>query len=236
VSWNLSVRRNVVVPRTSIKLAAAVLTVGLAVSACGSTRLGAAAITSNDRITTGTLTAQVANLNSAYSADQAKGLKPQRPQSQAAQQVLTWLILFDVYNRMAAQHGIMVSLADQQKAESAYVAEAKANNLSVDEYWSAGGALPPDLLPQLYQAAAIEGALASKIDGGKTPKTTAGQSAVSSTISHYQCLAAKSLGINVNPQFGVYDYNAFDVVLTPPTLAADPTPSPTPTVRLTPPC
>jgi len=236
VSENLSVRRNVVVPRTSIKLAAAVVAVGLAVSACGSLRWGAAAITGNDRITTGTLTAQVANLNSAYSADKAKGVKPQRPQSQEAQQVLTWLILFDVYNKMAAQHGITVSLADQQKARAAYQAEAKSNNLSVDEYWSAGGALPPDLLPQLYQAAAIEGALADKIDGGKTPKTTAGQNAVDSKISHYQCLAAKNLGITVNPQYGVYDYSGFDVVLVPPTLAADPTPSSTPAVRQTPPC
>ena len=65
--------------RTSMQLAAAVLAGGLAVAACGeSLQLGAAATTGQSRITSVTLTNQVANLNAAYRADKHKGVKPQR--------------------------------------------------------------------------------------------------------------------------------------------------------------
>jgi hypothetical protein len=225
------------VPRTSMKLAAAVVAAGLAVSACSTTKMGAAAITGNGRITTGNLTAEVGNLNSAYAADRAKGVKPQRPASQEAQQVLTWLLLFKVYDKMASQHNISVTPAQAQQAKHTYETEASSQHLSLSEYWSAGAALPPDLLPQLYQAAAIGSALENKVDGGKTPKSSAGQSALASQLSHYQCLAAKDLNVDVNPQYGEYDFSDFNVVPAPPTLAADPTPSPTGTPPLlTPPC
>jgi hypothetical protein len=230
-------RRNIVVPRTSMKVAAAVVVAGLAASACSTTQMGAAAITGNSRISSATLASQVSNLNSAYATDKAKGISPQRPTSQETQQVLSWLILFRVYNQMAAQHGISVTNAQAQQAKSGYESQARQSGVSLDEYWSAGAALPPDLLPQLYQAAAIQTALEDRLDGGKTPTTTAGQNAISAQVSHQQCLAAKSLGVNVNPQFGEYDYNGFQVVPAPPTLAADPTPtaSSTPAV-LKPPC
>lgn len=230
-------RRNIVVPRTSMKLAAAVLAAGLALSACSTVKMGAAAITGSSRISSATLTSEVANLNSAYAANKAKGIKPQRPVSQETQQVLTWLILFKVYDKMAAQHGISVSAEQQEKAQSGYARAAKQSNVTLAQYWSAGGALPPNLLHQLYQAAAIQGVLTDRIDGGKTPTTSAGQAAITSTLSHYQCVAAKDLAVTVNPQYGKYDYNGFDVVIVPPTLAADPTPSPVATPPLlTPPC
>jgi peptidyl-prolyl cis-trans isomerase SurA len=220
-----------------MKLAAAVLAAGLAVSACSTTKMGAAALTGGGRITTGTLTAQVANLNSAYAQDQAKGVKPQNPTSQEAQQILHWLILFQIYDKMAAQHNVTVTPADQQSARTSATKAAASSNLSLDEYWSAGGALPPDLLPQVYQASAIENALVDQIDGGKSPTSAAAQAAVESKLSHYQCVAAKDLDINVNPQYGEYDYSNFSVVPAPSTLAADPTPSPTTSPPLlTPPC
>jgi hypothetical protein len=225
------------VPRTSMKLAAVVLVGGLAVSACSSIQMGAAAFTGSNRISTGYLTAQVANLDSAYAADKAKGIKPQRPRGQEAQQVLTWLILFNVYDKMASQHGISVSSTQQQRALAAYAAQAQTNHLTLDQYWSAGAALPPDLLPRLGQAAAIQTELANQIDGGKSPTSSAGQAAVSAKLSRYQCLAAKDLGVKINPQYGEFDYTGFQVVPAPPTLAADPTPSPTSTKPvLTPPC
>jgi hypothetical protein len=231
------VRRKVVVPRTSIKLAAAVVAAGLAASACSSTRMGAAAITNTSRITTGNLTAEVGNLNSAYSRDKGKGVKPQRPTSQETQQVLSWLILFQVYDKMAAQHNISVTPAQQEQQEKNYTDEASSYKMNPAEFWSAYGALPPDLLPQFYQAAAIGAALQGQADGGKSPSSAAGKSALQSTLTHDQCLAAKDLNVNVNPQYGEYDYSDFNVVPAPPTLAADPTPSAsgTPPV-LTPPC
>jgi hypothetical protein len=236
-------RRNVVVlrtsmkPRSAVKAAAAALAGGLAVCACASTQLGAAAVTSSNRITVSALTSQVADLNTAYAADKKKKIQPQRPVAQETQQVLTWLILFQVYDEMARQHHISVSERQIQAARTQYAAQAKQSNVTLEQYWSAGGALPPALLPELEQAGAIENALAAKLNGGAVPTTTAQQQAVQQQLSHQQCLAAKSLSINVNPQYGAFDYTGFSVVAAPSTLAADPTPSPSASaLRRTPPC
>ena len=232
-------RRNVVVRRTTMKMAVAgaALACGLAVSACGSVQMGAAALAGGSRISSATLTSEVANLNSAYAADSSKGISPQRPTSQEPQQVLTWLLLFRVYDEMASQHGITVTTADSERALNQYVAEAKASDLSLQQYWSAGAALPPNLLPELGQAAAIQMMMILQLNGGTAPTTSAAESVVDSALSHQQCLAAKSLAIAVNPQYGEYNYSDFEVVPAPPSLAANPSPSPSPSgVVTTPPC
>jgi hypothetical protein len=231
------VRTNIARPRTAVRLAAAVAVVGLAVSACGTLHAGAAAITGNDRISSATLTSQVANLSAAYTSDRAKGIKPQRPTGLEPQQVLTWLILFRIYDEVAAQHSINVTPAQAEKQLAGLSIQATKSKITLPEYVSAAGALPPDLVPQLGQYFAILSELESSVDGGKAPTTAAGQSLVESQISHAQCLAAKSLGVTVNPQFGEFDYSTYSVVPAPPTLAADATPtsSASPAV-LKPPC
>jgi hypothetical protein len=223
--------------RTWVKVAAAVAAAGLAVAACGTTKLGAAAITGNSRISSSTLTSQVANLNSAYQQDKAKGIKPQRPTDQAAQQVLTWLILFRIYDKVAAQHNIDVTPAESDAQLDALSKQAASNKLSLSEYVSSAGALPPDLTPQLGQYFAIVSELERQLDGGKPPTTAAQQTTLATKVEHDQCLAAKDLGITVNPQFGEFDYSTYEVVLAPSTLAADPTPSASPSPAVTtPPC
>jgi hypothetical protein len=211
--------------RAPLKVAAALVVAGLAVSACGTVKMGAAAITGQQRISTSTLTNQVANLSAAYQADKAKGIKPQRAISQKTQQVLTWLILFRIYDKIAAQHGINVTPAQASKQLSGLSSQAAQSKVTLAEYVSAAGALPPDLLPQLGQYFAILSALEGKIDGGKPPTSTAEQSKVQAGVSHAQCLASKSLGVQVNPQWGVFDYATYAVVAAPPTLAANPTPA-----------
>jgi hypothetical protein len=222
--------------RRVVRAAACVLAAGLALSACSTVKMGAAAVTADGRISTATLTAEVANLNAAYAADKAKHLSPQRPVGQETQEVLTWLILFKVYDRIAAQNGISVTKTQQQQARDTYRRQAKANNLSLTEYLSAGGALPPDLISEFAHAAAIQTELANRIDSGVSPRTPAGQAALSARIGHEQCLAAKGLNLAVNPQYGQYDYAKYAVVLVPPGLAANPVPVATPSLRLTPPC
>jgi hypothetical protein len=226
--------------RTWVKMAAAVAAAGLAVSACGTNKLGAAAITGNSRISSATLTTQVANLTTAYKQDQAKGIKPQRPASQAAQQVLTWLILFRISDQLAAQHGITVTPTQweaQLDATSSIGSAAKSSKMSLPEYVSAAGALPPDLIPQLGQYLAVLDQLEHRIDGGKTPTTSSAQTALATQVGHDQCVAAKALGITVNPQFGEFDYSTYSVVLAPPTLAANPSPSASASPAVTtPPC
>jgi hypothetical protein len=213
-------------PRTPVKVAAALLAAGLAVSACATVKLGAAAITGQHRISSATLTSQVANLSTAYKADQAKGLKPQRPTGQEAQQVLTWIILFRIYDKIAVQHSIYVTPAQAKKQLAGLTAQASQNKATLEQYVSAAGALPPDLVPQLGQYFAILAALEGKFDGGTTPTSPAAQSQLQTQVAHAQCLAAKSLDLRVNPQFGVFDYRTYSVVLGAPTLAADPTPTP----------
>jgi hypothetical protein len=224
-------------PRKAAKLTAAVVVAGLAVSACGTVKMGAAAITGSSRISSATLTAQVANLSAAYQADKAKAISPQRAPGQEAQQVLTWLLTFRIYDQLAVQRNISVTEADEAKQLSALSAAAKQNRVTVPEYVSAGGALPPDLIPQLTRYFAILSALEDRITGGKTPASQAEQTKIQTAVAHDQCLASKSLGITVNPQYGQFDYGTYSVVAAPPTLAANPTPTAKPSpVQTAPPC
>jgi hypothetical protein len=228
---------SIVKSRSWLRIAAAVAATGLAVSACGTVKLGAAAIAGNNRISSTSLTTQVANLNSAYTADEAKGVKPQRAVGKETQQVLTWLILFHVYDQIAANNDINVSSAQAQRQLDQLSTQASSSKATLAEFVSAGGALPPDLVPQLGQYLAILSALENRIDGGKAPTTTAQQAKVQSALAHDQCRASKDLSVTVNPQFVVWDYRSYSVVTAPPTLAAPPSPSPVATPALTkPPC
>lgn len=221
--------------RTSVRVAAALVVAGLAVSACGTTQLGAAAITGNSRITSDTLTNQVANLSSAYQADQAKGIKPQRPAGQEAQQVLTWLILFNIYDKISEQQRIYITPAEASKQQANLSAQASQAKVTLPDYISAAGAVPPDLLPQLAQYFAILSKLETRFNGGKAP--TSASAKLQDQVAHVQCLAAKSLGVQVNPQFGVFDYHTYSVVPVASKLAADPVPSPSASkVLVNPPC
>jgi hypothetical protein len=225
------------VPRTPMKLAAVMLAVGITAAACGSVKLGAAAITSSQRISTTTLSDQVANLDAAYQAHKSE-IQLQYPASQMPQQVLSWLVRFQVRDAMAAQQGITVT---PTQAEQALVAiglsvRQSGSNASLTEVAVANG-LPPDLLDELGRYQAIETKLLNRLDGGTLPSSSTGQQALESQFNKSQCQAAKSLNIQVNPQFGALDYNTFSVVLTPSGLsqaAVSATPSPKPV--LTPPC
>jgi hypothetical protein len=70
------------------------------------------------------------------------------------------------------------------------------------------------------------------------PRTQARIQALSPEFSRRECVAAKSLSIQVNPQFGQLDYGTYSVIpanslLSEPTA---PAPSPTPKPQLTPTC
>lgn len=232
-------RRKVDVRRTSMKVAGLALVAGLTLAACGPVKMGAAAITGQDRISAATLTNEVANLDAAYQADAAKNLHPQRAKSQQVQQVLTWLILFRIYDKLATRQGISVTPAQVQAQRQLVVTAAKQDKLTAAEYVSADGALPPDLLSGFARLLAIEAALKNKFDGGRTPTATKGQDALSARLDDATCVAAKDLDIQVNPQFGEWDYDSFGVVLAPAKLAAavpSPNASKAAAVRLKAPC
>jgi hypothetical protein len=228
------------VSRTPMKLAAVMLAAGITVAACGSVKMGAAAITTSQRISTTTLSTQVANLNTAYQAHK-KQVQLQYPVSEMPQQVLSWLVRFQVGDQLAAQHGITVSPTEAQEALAAIAASIKQNgsNETLTEAAVANG-LPPDMLDNLGRYQAIETKLLNRLDGGQEPTSTAGQQALQAEFNKTQCRAAKSLNIQINPQFGAFDYSSNSVVLTPSGLSKEAVPAPSPSASskpvLTPPC
>ena len=210
---------------------------GLAVlTACGPVRMGQAAITSDQGISTSTLTNEVSNLKAAYNASHGS-IQLQFPLSQAPRQVLSWLVRFRIREQMAVRNGVTVTRADSQRARAAIEAQAQQSHVSLANLAVANG-LPPDLLPELGRYQAIQAALLRKLDGGTLPTQQSALQALSQQLNAIQCHAAKSLAIKVNPQFGRLDYGQLSIIPAESRLSApqggEPTPSPKP--QLTPQC
>jgi SurA N-terminal domain len=231
--------------RTSMRLGAAVLAAGLAVSACGTVQMGAAAVLGSQRISTATLAAQVSNLNDGYHTYKSK-IQLQYPVSQMPQQALSWLVRFQVRDQLAARENINVTNGDVQRALAQINAQIRqgGSTATLPELAVANG-LPPDLINDLARYQAIENAVLARLDGGKLPTAQAAQTALQAQFNAAQCLASKSLNIKINPQFGMLDYSQLSVVSAPSSLSATPasaTPVATPSAsasakpQLTPPC
>jgi hypothetical protein len=225
--------------RTPITLTAAALATALTLSACGSVKLGAAAVTNNERISAATLSAEVNNLNHAYQADKAR-VQLQFAASEMPQEVLSWLLRFKVREQMAQRYGITVTQVQVQDALASISAQARQSGVTATDLAVANG-VPPDQLNELGRYVAIQNAVLDRLDGGRLPKATAALETLSSKFDTSQCLAAKSLGIQVNPQYGALDYRTIGVVAAPNKLSAlpgPPSPSPAGTAapQLTPHC
>jgi hypothetical protein len=213
------------------------LAAALAVTGCAQTQLGAAALYSNQRISSAKLTDEVANLNAAYQKYQGK-VQITYPVSEMPREVLSWMLRFATANQVAAQNGIVVTPAQAQQELAVEAANVKQAGDTLPEAAVLNG-LPPDLLSELGTWVSIQVQLENKLDHGVAPKTTAASTALSAKVSHLQCVAAKSLNIMVNPQYGVYDYGQLAVVATPSTLSTtSPTPggSQSPAPQTTPKC
>jgi hypothetical protein len=228
------------VPRIPSKLAAAALVAGVTVAACGPVKLGAAAIVGSQRITTTGLAQEVSDLSNGYQAYKNQ-IQLQYPVSEMPQEVLAWLVRFQVRDRLAQREGIAVTPAQADQALAAIQAQIKQSGSSATlaEIAVANG-LPPDQLPALGRYQAIQTTLLNRLDGGKLPTATAAQQALLARFNGSQCRAAKSLDIQINPQFGLLDYSTFAVVSAQTTLSrgqGSPVPSPSASApQLTPPC
>jgi hypothetical protein len=222
--------------RTSIKVTAGILAVLGGLTACGTVRMGQAAITGDQGISTATLTNEVNNLEAAYRASNG-AVQLQFPLSQAPRQVLSWLVRFRIREQMAVRNGVTVTRADSQRARAAIEAQAQQSHVSLANLAVANG-LPPDLLPELGRYQAIQAALLRKLDGGTLPTQQSALQALSQQFNAIQCHAAKSLAIKVNPQFGRLDYGQLSIIPAESALSTpqggEPTPSPKP--QLTPQC
>lgn len=227
--------------RTPITLTAAALAAALALTACGNVQLGAAAVTHTSRIPTATVSAEVSNLDAAYKADKAK-VQLQFPVAQMPQQVLSWLVRFRVREQMAARNHLTITRAETQSALASASAQAKQSGVTLTDLAVANG-IPPDQINELGRYVAIQNQLLDRLDGGTLPTASAALQTLGNQFNTYQCRAAKSMGIRVNPQFGQLDYSQVTVIPAPAKLAAaphsaspSPSASPTPSPQLTPAC
>jgi hypothetical protein len=224
------------VPRTTILVIAAAAAATCALSACGPARLGSAAITGGQRITVTTLSDQVANLERAYQAGKAK-IQLQFPLAEAPQQVLGWMLRFQIRDELAARNHVVVTNGESQRALTSLAHQTGRTGPAFLELVVANG-LPPDMLLDLGRYEAIQDNLFARLNGGTLPRTQARIQALSPAFSERECIAAKSLNIQVNPQFGQMDYGTLSVIPAVSPLSAPTVPAPAPSTkpRLTPPC
>lgn len=204
--------------RRLIKVSAAVAGVGLVVAGCsgpGPLKMGAAAIVGNQRITIATLDAEVTNLSAA--ASRYPGVITLSPQ-QMTDQTLTWLIRFQINEEVASRAGITVTPAQAQQAlaqtyeAAAANAEAAGVTNPTPTLILAANGIPPDQAAELGRYVAIQTQYAKALNGGTLPTSASAQAATTAKLAHAQCLAAKALNVQVNPQFGRMDYSQYQVV------------------------
>jgi hypothetical protein len=197
-------------------------------AACSPVQLGAAAIVGNQRITVSTVDTQVANLQAAA---KPYGSSIQTSSTTQPAEVLSWLIRFAVMDQVAAANGISVSQAQTAAGLSDLTPVAQqAGFNSTSELLVANG-VAPQMFQQAGRWSAIQTALETKLSGGKAPTTQAQEDTLTNGIDKAQCTAAKTLNIQVSPQFGRFDYASatFGVVAAADTLSrAEPTPSASP--------
>ena len=207
--------------RRLIAVSAAVLGVGLVATGCSPVKFGAAATVGSQRITLATLDTEVTNLS--------QNVKQyHNPSSlsaaQQTQDTLTWLIRFQINEQLARSEGITVSAAQAQTALAQVDAEAKSelesegvSNASLNYILSYIG-IPPNLATEVGRYQAIDTQFIEQVNGGKVPTATAAQTATTAKLQQAQCVAAKTLQIQVNPQFGRLDYSQYAVVSVPATV------------------
>ena len=158
--------------RTWIKAAAAAGVCGLAVAACGTVHMGAAAIVGDQRVSASTLSAEVSNLNAGYQKYRRQ-VQLQYSASQAPQQVLGWIVRFKIRDRLAQREGITVTPTEVSQALSSIEASIKSEGESAPlPAVAVANGLPPDMLTELGQYQAIETKLLDSLDGGKRPSAS----------------------------------------------------------------
>jgi hypothetical protein len=223
-------RRGPAVLGRFIKASAVVVGVGLVVAGCAVTpvKLGSAAIVGNQRISIAALDSQVTNLGQA--AKQYPGIVTLTSAEQT-QATLTWLIRYQVNEKLASQQGISISPAQASAAlQSAYdnakvaAQEQGVTHVTVALILAASG-IPPDTSAELGRYEAIADQYMKNVNGGTTPATgSAAATAAGNKLTNAECLAAKALNIQVNPQYGQLDFSQLQVVSAPPAMSRTPGP------------
>lgn len=204
-------------------MGAVTLVAGLAVAGCAPVKMGAAAIVGDQRVTIANLDTESGKL--ASSVKSYPGVVS-LSQQQITQQTLSWLIRFQINEQLARQSGITISTAqansalnDIYNAAKTQAEQSGVTHVTLDLILVANG-IAPNLSTELGRYQAIENEYLKQLNGGKLPTSnTSGVNAEVARYQHAQCLAAKSLNIRVNPQFGRMDYSSYAIVAAPDTVS-----------------
>jgi len=222
-----------------VKVSAAVLGTGLLVAGCSPVKMGAAAVVGSQRITIATLDTEVTNLS------QTARLSPVAVPLSAAQETqetLSWLVRFKINEQLAEQAGITVSSSQAQQSLAQIYASVKAqeqaqgvSNVTLNLILVDNG-IPPDMSAELGRYQAIETQFIEQLNGGQIPTAAAAQTATAAKLQRAQCVAAKTLQIEINPQFGQLNYTQDQIVSAPGTVSRAEGPAKAAPSGLTPAC
>jgi hypothetical protein len=205
--------------RRLVQVSGVAIGAGLLLAGCSPVKFGSAAVVGSQRITISNLNTEVINLN--QTVKQYPGVISLSP-AQQTQETLGWLVKFQITDELARQSGITVSTAQSQQAldeiystAASEAQQAGVKNITLPLIMAANG-IPPNLSAELGRYQAIQTQFATQANGGTLPSTTAQQTAATNKLNHAQCEAAKSLNIDVNPQYGRLNYSSYQIEAAPP--------------------
>src|SRR6266568_3950494 len=181
--------------RRLVMVAAVVLGAGLVVAGCSPVKMGSAAIVGSQRITIATLTTEVTNLS------QNVKLYPGTVQLSSAQEALA-----------------QIYAAAKANAQAQGISNVTLNLILV------ANGIPPNLAAEVGRYQAIDDQFILQANGGSLPTSTSAQTATTAKLQQARCVAAKTLNIQVNPQFGQLDYTQYAIVSAPSLVARTPGP------------
>jgi hypothetical protein len=215
--------------RLATKVATAVIGAAGAcvlLAACSTVKMGSAAVVGDTTISTASLDEQVSSLQAAASQ---YGKAVQISPAAMPRAALTWMIRFDIRDRMAQDAGVTVTNAQVQAELKALDTSQRQQATSTGGSYSgldavlASNGIPPSMKQELgkYEAQLVQ--FVEKSNGGKLPSSQADVNKGLAAASKADCRAQKALAIQVNPQFGQLGWdtqsNDFTVFASPDTLS-----------------
>jgi hypothetical protein len=204
--------------RKVASVAAVTVAAGLAVAGCAPIKMGAAAIVGDNSVSIAQLDTEAGKL--AVGVKKYPSSQGSLTQQQVTQATLTWLIRFQIAEQVASQNHITVTTAQTttalnqlvtSEAEQAAQSGQPASSISLASIM-VGAGIPPNLTTELGRYLVIGNTYETNANGGTAPSTQAEETAAGNKYNHANCVAAKSLNIKVNPQFGRMSYTQLNVI------------------------
>ncbi len=207
----LRARKDVAVFRIAIRSAGAVAALAALVSltGCGPILTGAAAVLGTQRVSTATLSADVASLNNVYQANPSLQRDVRYTAAEMPRLVLMWLVRFRVVDDIARRNGVDVTPAEAQQGlvQAAAQIEQQTGTPITREQLAIFNAMPPTLTDQFGRYEATIEKLAVTFTGAKRASalTPLQQQQFAARVGAEVAATTKRLDIKINPRYGRLD-------------------------------